>query len=93
MKPERIAELRALCDKATSDPWKITGPKTVEVSCGMAQTSITILDLNPHDANLALVARTALPEALDEIERLRSVINDMCIAATGKPASFAESEE
>lgn len=78
--PERVAELRALADAATPGPWEygtamccpdmgwVDGPSGRV--CGLATKSTH--GMNAEDAEFCAASRTALPEALDEIERLRA---------------------
>ena len=64
MTPERIAELRALANAATPGPWE---PRWLQYpDCTIA--------LGSEDAAFIAAARTALPEALLEIERLTNLI-------------------
>jgi hypothetical protein len=74
---QRLAELRALCEAATPGPWErldLDGAPTPRVgyrivSGGIERSHIAAEYRN--DAALIVAARTALPEALAEIERLR----------------------
>ena len=88
MKPGRIAELRELCEKATPGPWRwsfVIGPsghRTPRLANsallqGQGLRGIFRAYPAPGDADAALVAaaRTALPEALDEIERLQGRVD------------------
>lgn len=82
--PERIEELRRLCDAATPGPWIVQESAfnrgTMEIRCTspdvrggtlyVAQTRW--MDTNSKDAPFIAAARTALPEALDTIEALRA---------------------
>jgi hypothetical protein len=74
MTPERIAELRALAEQATPGPWQAIhgeGDKQGWISAPDA----TVCDMwTPNaTADFIAAARTALPEALDAIERVRAL--------------------
>lgn len=81
MTPKRIAELRALCEAATPGPWETVGTEidapTEEVvtadcaPCGWSGCSGARVEVSGANADFIVQARTALPEALDEIERLQ----------------------
>ena len=80
MTPDRIKQLRALCDAATPGEWKAE-PRHILQS---TKEYLAIPPKYPHrnsqslgpffEADLLFIAaaRAALPEALDEIERLRA---------------------
>ena len=71
---ERIARERAICDAATEAPWLQRQPFVLfKPNQPTPDVWLATFD-SPHDATFAAHARTALPEALDEIERLRGVI-------------------
>lgn len=94
MTPERIAELRALADKATPGPWTsggikggtemILGPEITEGMARETRRELALVkapvenqrsgDCAPNTAFI-VAARTALPEALDEIERLQKMVS------------------
>jgi hypothetical protein len=88
MTPERIAELRALAAAATPGPWtyqerESNGLRTTRWVRG--NNSEWVADLpgaihlqrdKEQDAAFIAAARTALPEALDEIERLNRAIGE-----------------
>jgi hypothetical protein len=85
--PERIAELWALCDAATPGPWTFecldAGSDEDDASGGCWQVPEPLVTassegdyLNGRNAWFIAAARTALPEALDEIERLRADLRD-----------------
>jgi hypothetical protein len=71
MTPARIAELRALADAATEGPWVHTMDPSGFATFGPAGRSLfepTIDAVN--NAAFCAAARTAIPELLDEVERL-----------------------
>jgi hypothetical protein len=89
--PDRLKELRALCDAATPGPWRRDG-RTVwsgdwrtdgkqSIVCTYWHESMQPMDVPPSgtEATLDMIAasRSVLPEALDEIERLRQRLADM----------------
>ena len=96
MTPERIAELRALCDAATPGPWyvnRIRGYPDNQIETTdstyvarkpwghvVATTGLGAGDVSQQkferDSDFIATVRTALPEALDEIERLQAMIGD-----------------
>ena len=74
---ERIAELLALCEKATPGPWtrahaQVEEPRgavaSMEWGDGLMEKEAV------SNAALIAAARTALPAALNEIERLRAYL-------------------
>ena len=79
MKTERIAELRALCEKATGGPWSwLNYPNGAKLLCAENEAVIHMgfpSPLNISEADQALIAAApdALAEALDEIERLMQI--------------------
>jgi hypothetical protein len=88
MTPERIAELRELCEMATPGPWSFecldAGDDEDDASGGCWQVPEPLVTpssdgdyLNGRNAWFIAAARTALPEALDEIERLRAEVAAM----------------
>lgn len=73
MTEERLQALRALCDAATSEPWD-AGNRWVSAG-GVPLTEVRPLSgMGKHNAAFIAEARTALPEALKEIERQASTI-------------------
>lgn len=83
--PERIAELRALAEDATPGPWEsakdhasIYAANTHDPSdpyfIGRASSNDTHKFM--ENARFIAAACTALPEALDEIERLRAELDE-----------------
>jgi len=86
MTPERIAELRALTEKATPGPWTLSGKPHPplggeEWTCepGVWREGSDYDDYGSHpdedDAAFIVAARTALPEALDAIERVGRLLD------------------
>lgn len=86
MTPDEIARLRALCEKATPGPWKQswtwTGKHSMPMSIETQDEKRVIGTLDEYEdqsgADSAFIAeaRTALPAALVEIERLRFLHNN-----------------
>jgi hypothetical protein len=86
--PRRISELRALFEKATPAPWKQdkhcsiwAGPSTIDdpgyfVASAAYGIDREEADNRKNDSAFIAASRTALPEALDEIERLREALED-----------------
>ena len=78
-----IKRLRELCEKATPGPWTVIGEDSWNVK-GFPQVEMNTPDVhyfpvhNDADAQFIAAARTALPEALDEIERLRKALKLAC---------------
>lgn len=78
IKPEIIARLRELLEKATPGEWEaceeaigaINGPDCLVALIAMHQGSV-----NETDAALIAESRNALPGLLDEIERLRGLLS------------------
>ena len=86
MKPERIAELRELCDKATPGEWEkkydtnlVYAGRLVANAGGYSDSARTRETRLQNDANAAFIAaaRTAVPELLDELERLRGILRGL----------------
>ena len=81
MKPERIKQLRELCEKATPGPWEQCkdDPWCVWVMNGDKDGFNLLAECGwiDNDWNAAFIAaaRTAVPELLDEVERLRRGID------------------
>jgi hypothetical protein len=91
--PERIAELRALDAAAANAPWKAESPFTGNdwLVCSLGSDfeskhwavvtdGVHASDLRGcarEDAALIAAARNALPELLDEIERLRAILEPL----------------
>jgi hypothetical protein len=81
MIPERIKELRAICDAATAGPWTVDECNTPNCWCrcigdGTEHGVCPSGCLTTVDATFCAHARTALPDALDEIERQANEISD-----------------
>jgi len=89
MTPERIKDLRALCEAATEGPWEAwESSRACELASRVDAPSTGFKDkpeyaavcyLSPYnkefaDCRFIATARTALPEALDEVERLRGEV-------------------
>lgn len=74
MTPERIAELRALAEKATPGPWKFSGADA-RTQGWVSSDNDTICDLWSPNGEFIAAARTALPEALDAIERVARLLD------------------
>lgn len=82
MDADEIARLRALCEAATRAPWHRGGMDAYDGECfkrmasghGMNHTLVADT-MRSADRDFCIAARTALPAALDEIERLRDIIN------------------
>jgi hypothetical protein len=82
---ERIAELRSLCDEATPGPWEVERRAELRRWTVRSEpTEETVAEIvhwsdmaDRADAALIAAARTSLPEALDEIERLRARVDDL----------------
>lgn len=70
MTPERIEELRSLCNAATPGPWVQQGSNVIAPETGEDVAYYCAM----RDAEFIAAARTALPEALAEIERLRAAM-------------------
>ncbi len=70
---EQLAQWRVVCEKATPGPWIEDGCASVESSEGFM-----IADYVPDSDNVdfIVVARSALPALLDEVERLRALLRE-----------------
>lgn len=72
---ERLAELRALADAASEGPWTAGGPymrdHEVTIAKHLPMLDLTWDELGAANAAFIAEARTALPELLAEVERLR----------------------
>lgn len=84
MTHERIAELKALCDAATPGPWRQDYERVIGNGEWIEDVATAVYTGPPrfheqrfHDAALIAAARTALPEALAEIERLRAQVAEL----------------
>jgi len=65
---EKLAELKALCEKATSGPWTIS--EVQGNSMNEFQVDQAIDDHWEKNAAFIAAARTAMPELIVEVERL-----------------------
>jgi hypothetical protein len=96
--PRRISELRALFEKATPAPWKQdkhcsiwAGPSTIDdpgyfVASAAYGIDREEADNRKNDSAFIAASRIALPEALDEIERLRAALEAVeCTLAGERP--------
>jgi hypothetical protein len=87
MTEERSAALEALCREATEGPWEVrihgTGIRNDMPYAIVFDTARHMPVLERHnggtvqDARFAAESRTALPEALAEVRRLRGVLTDI----------------
>lgn len=102
MTPERIKELRTICDAATPGPWSVSfGEDEIgSMVYGLEEveefTSRDSLDFQQVNADWSFIAasRTALPEALDEIERLQARVEELdALLRTGDEIHAAQCEE
>ena len=80
MTDERLAELRALADAATPGIWDFTShnvPGTYRAHI-LGEPPVLIISMARRDEDLAFIAasRTAIPELLDEVERLRAELEE-----------------
>jgi hypothetical protein len=85
-----IHHLRSLIAAATPGPWETNGWRTCGVTAPNSAKTFTDESLHwwggkflaetedPRDAAFIASARTALPEALDEIEKLRALLEEAC---------------
>lgn len=80
MTKQRIQELKKLCEQATPGPWEFDGAYPGEFNLVTSPGNVVIdcdeyyAFCKPDDRAFIATARTALPEALDEIERLQTEI-------------------
>jgi hypothetical protein len=77
----RIAQERAICERATDAPWLQPRPfilfkPNTPTPTESPENWLATFD-SPHDATFAAHARTALPEALGEITRLRTALQEI----------------
>lgn len=70
---ERIAELRAVCADATPGPWLLEDNGTLGGLLVRPPAGRPHRHDHGEDAEFVATARTALPELLAEIERMRPV--------------------
>ena len=71
---ERIKELRELCNKATVGEWYITNGMQIASTSGGKYEIVTDQAMYESDAAFIAASRTVIPELLDEIERLKTII-------------------
>lgn len=81
MTPARLAELRAVADAATKGPWVAViadgaclGIDAEADPDGIVETDAGHYPPKPADAVFIAAARAAVPDLLDEIERMRAVV-------------------
>jgi hypothetical protein len=87
----QIEEWRKLCENATPPPWKLwaasvlhdpVGDSNIETALKVADTyCIRECKHTTHDAQFIAAARTAMPQLLDEIERLSLECDSLKIGA------------
>jgi hypothetical protein len=78
MKPSDYwKQVREVCDKATAGPWSqiLDGDDRWFIEADSDEE--VARRLNENNADFIALARTALPEALDEIERLRTALEQI----------------
>ena len=85
MNDERLTELRALADAATSGPWKVSD---TPLAPDFENAWVVLEDgrdglhagydgqFSVADAAFIAASRTAIPELLDEVERLRAELEE-----------------
>ena len=103
MTPTRIHEIREACEKATPAEWTYEvsraefadGSKVAYVYDSKSERGVVAYEVAEPDAAFIAIARTALPEALREIERLRGLVERACDALGGGSRSdlFAIADE
>lgn len=91
MKADRLKKLRALADAATCAPWHVrTRDDIVFVDAIPGEAGIcelpfdSVMDQRAEaeaDGKFIAAARTAIPELLDEVERLRRMLREALYAA------------
>ncbi len=80
MNNERLEQLEALANKATEGPWKVTevmGHSHVRNAEGKTVVGFTTIGHNcakTCEARLIAASRTAIPELIAEVRRLREVL-------------------
>lgn len=87
MTDEEIRRLRTLCEAATPGPWQVaeydgddwTCDYKIESGSGTVLAGPSIRHAGKVQSNATFIAeaRTALPAALDEIERLREILGNV----------------
>ena len=116
MTPSRLSELKELAEKATAGPWKWwtsnSWRRLKRDSLGITQNVLEPyvcrdghpdLSISEEDMDFIAAARTAVPELVAEVERLREVLrrweNHGCpdcrgdCAAANPPVSFCIMQE
>lgn len=100
MTPDRIAELRALTEAATPGPWFARSliPEdcaNVAVDENPINPEYLVEDgtLRPRDAAFIAAARTALPEALDALERVRALADSIRVVKVKSYVDIVEATE
>ena len=76
MTNEEIAELRTLEAQATKAPWADAGPHPSVIG----DARLIIETETPHDAALIAAMRNALPDLLDDIDRLSAINREQRLA-------------
>jgi hypothetical protein len=74
MDAERISDLRRIIAEAPPLPWDVAPGERGERVIVDAEMRDLAAPVNAHFEAFAMIARAALPEALDEIERGRTEI-------------------
>ena len=80
MSDERLAELRALSDAATPGPWAINlQSPDLAANIGNAEKWVCAVTQEGGHGDIDFIAasRTAIPELLDEIKRLRECLSNI----------------
>lgn len=81
MTPERLSELKALVEKSVSGPWEVRPeypdePVYTKLVVNKGDDGYDCLvaeNVREPDAEFIAAARTALPELIAEVERLRTI--------------------
>lgn len=82
MTPAELARAKEICEKATQGPWKILYDGRLVDGVYAGETRIVETDSGfypPRDSEAEFIAeaRTLLPKAIAEIERLQKQINEV----------------
>lgn len=93
MKESQLCELEAICERATRPEWFARGRhlSLVADNSGMGATLHTNHIGNfaePDDATFIATARTALPEAIAEVRRLKAALMEACDIAERRRAAI-----
>jgi hypothetical protein len=83
MKPERLEELKRICEAATDGPWRYEKKehwpdcaKRPDYIDGVWLAHDDFLEVHDEgEAKFIAEARTAIPELLAEVERLQSLVS------------------